>query len=45
MPLTSSVMGQMMARFRNFTKRLNAFRKGVKIYLNENFLGDYVPFK
>ena len=53
MPLTSSVMGQMMARFRNFyitsqdlvEKRLNAFRTGAKIYLSEKILGGYVHFK
>ena len=44
MPLTSSVEGQMMARFRNFdeltnshdlVKRHSAFRTGPMIYLSE----------
>ena len=48
MPLTSSVMGQMMARFRNFkskillkkgAKRLKALRTGAKVYLSEKNWG------
>ena len=55
MPLTSSVVWQLIARFRNFKqrkkksrlslKKRSAFRTGAKIYLSKNIFWGYGHFK